>query len=54
MSKKRIRLYGDMAKRFGREFRLDVATAAEAIRALCVIKPGFRQYLQELTITVLR
>lgn len=47
MSKKRIRLYGDMAKRFGREFRLDVANAAEAIRALCVIKPGFRQYLQE-------
>ena len=44
---KTIRLYGDMGKRFGRSFRLDVATPAEAIRALSVTRPGFREYLQE-------
>jgi predicted phage tail protein len=44
--KKTIRLYGDMGKRFGRVFHLDVATPAEAIRALTVIRPGFRDYLQ--------
>jgi predicted phage tail protein len=47
MSKKTIRLYGDMGKRFGKVFKLDVDTPAEAIRALTVIRPGFREYLQE-------
>lgn len=42
-----VLLYGDMRKRFGRRFDLAVSNAAEAIRALCVIKPGFREYLQE-------
>lgn len=36
-----VHLYGDLAKRFGRRFMLDVQTAAEAVRALCVQIPGF-------------
>lgn len=40
-----IRLYGRLGARFGRKFRLAVASPAEAIRALCVVLPGFRQYL---------
>lgn len=41
-----IRLLGDLGRRFGREHRLAVASPAEAIRALCVIRPGFRQYVE--------
>lgn len=44
---KTIKLYGDMGKRFGRNHKLDVATPAEAIRALCILRPGFRSYLQD-------
>lgn len=44
---KTIRLYGDMGKKFGREFELDVATPAEAVRALCSQVKGFRSYLQD-------
>lgn len=40
-----IRLYGQLASRFGRSFRLAVNSPAEAIRALCTILPGFQQYL---------
>lgn len=39
-----ICLYGDL-QRFGRRFRLQVKDAAEAIRALSVQLPGFRQKL---------
>lgn len=42
-----IRLYGDLGAQFGRVWRLDVKSPAEAIRALCYQIPGFRQYLQE-------
>lgn len=42
-----VRLYGDLGKRFGRVFRLDVATPAEAIRALVRIRPGFKRYLND-------
>jgi predicted phage tail protein len=44
---KTIRLYGDMGKRFGREYRFDVKSPAEAIRALCYQVEGFRAYLYE-------
>lgn len=44
---KTIKLYGDMGKRFGRVHRLDVATPAEAVRALRVTRPGFDAYLRE-------
>ncbi|CAG9184314.1 tail assembly protein [Cupriavidus respiraculi] len=40
-----IRLYGALGARFGRIHRLAVASAAEAVRALCVLLPGFRQEL---------
>lgn len=40
-----IRLYGLLGARFGRKFRLAVSNPAEAIRALCVLLPGFQQYL---------
>jgi len=39
-----VRLYGAL-RRFGREFRLAVASPAEAIRALCVQIPGFERFL---------
>lgn len=40
-----IRLYGKLGARFGRVHRLAVASAAEAVRALCVLLPGFKQEL---------
>ncbi|CAH0139634.1 tail assembly protein [Stenotrophomonas lactitubi] len=40
-----IRLYGLLGARFGRNFRLAVSNPAEAVRALCVLLPGFQQYL---------
>lgn len=40
-----IRLYGVLGSTFGREFQLSVASPKEAIRALCVIVPGFERFL---------
>ncbi len=40
-----IRLYGQLGARFGRRFQLAVRNPAEAIGALCVLLPGFQQYL---------
>jgi predicted phage tail protein len=42
-----IRLLGEAGRRFGRQFRLAVKSPAEAIRALSVQLPGFRQYLMD-------
>jgi predicted phage tail protein len=42
-----IKLSGSLAHRFGRVHRLAVANAAEAIRALCAMKPGFEKFLME-------
>lgn len=42
---KTIRLYGHLGARFGRVYRLDVASPAEAIRALLMQLPGFRAAL---------
>lgn len=39
---KTIRLYGHLGATFGRVFRLDVASPAEAVRALLLQLPGFR------------
>jgi predicted phage tail protein len=41
-----VRLYGHLAKRFGRMFELAVATPAEAVRALCTLLPGFEQHVR--------
>lgn len=40
-----VRLHGALAK-FGKAFKLDVRSAAEAIRALCVQIPGFENHLR--------
>ncbi|MBL5882548.1 tail assembly protein [Lelliottia aquatilis] len=40
-----IRLYGILGATFGREFKLSVSSPKEAVRALCVILPGFERYL---------
>lgn len=40
-----VRLYGILRAKFGREFRLAVATPAEAVRALSVQIPGFEAHL---------
>lgn len=42
-----IRLHGEMGRRFGREFVMDVLTTAEAVQALCATVTGFRAYLIE-------
>lgn len=45
MKLKTIRLYGKLGAKFGRIHRLAVANAAEAVRALCVVLPGFESHL---------
>lgn len=45
MKLKTIRLYGKLGTKFGRVHRLAVANAAEAVRALCVLLPGFESHL---------
>lgn len=42
---KTVKLYGQMRKRFGREFELAVSSPQEAIRALSNQIPGFKEYL---------
>lgn len=38
-----VRLYGKLGAKFGRVHRLAVASTAEAVRALCVLLPGFER-----------
>jgi len=45
MKLKTIRLYGKLGTKFGRVHQLAVANAAEAVRALCVLLPGFESHL---------
>lgn len=40
-----VRLYGVLGRRFGRVHRLAVESAAEAVRALCVVLDGFEAHL---------
>lgn len=42
---KKIRLYGILAKKFGKEFQLDVASTREAMRALSMQIPGFEHFM---------
>lgn len=44
---KKIHLHGDLGKRFGETWDLDVSSAAEAIAALCANNFGIQKYLQE-------
>lgn len=45
MKLKTIRLYGKLGAKFGRVHRLAVSSAAEAVRALCVMLPGFEAHM---------
>ncbi len=47
MTMRDVKLYGHLGKTFGRVFRMDVATPAEAIRALRANLEGFEQYLSK-------
>lgn len=47
MSIKTIRLYGELGEKFGRVWRLDVKSPAEALHALQVMIPGMRQYFAQ-------
>ncbi|MCP1652734.1 tail assembly protein [Pseudomonas nitroreducens] len=40
-----VRLYGVLGARFGRVHRLAVNSAAEAVRALAILVPGFENFL---------
>lgn len=42
---KTIKLYGILAKKFGKEFRLDVENTREAMRALSIQVPGFEHFM---------
>lgn len=42
---KTIKLYGVLAKKFGKEFRLEVENTREAMRALSVQIPGFEHFM---------
>lgn len=44
---KSILLYGFLGRRFGRVHRYDVASPAEAVRAMCATLKGFRKALVE-------
>jgi len=39
-------LSGPLGREFGREFRLAVNSPAEAVRALCIMVPGFQKFLR--------
>jgi len=42
---KKIQLLGELGKKFGKSFSMDVKNPAEAVRALCVNFPAFKQHL---------
>jgi len=44
---KKIKLLGHLGKKFGREYSFDVASPAEAVKALCHQVRGFREYMQK-------
>lgn len=41
-----VRLYGKLGATFGREHRLSVSSVREAVRALCIMIPGFERYME--------
>ncbi len=42
-----VRLYGRLGTVFGREHRLSVSSVREAVRALCIMLPGFERWLEK-------
>src|SRR3954465_16054609 len=45
--KRTVCLHGELAKKFGDKFTVDVRCAAEAVRALCVNLKGFESHLRD-------
>jgi len=43
MSTRSIFLYGELGRKYGKHFRINVSSPAEAIRALMTLRPGIRQ-----------
>ena len=41
---KTVKLLGELGKKFGKEFKLDIKSPAEAVRALCVNFPELKQH----------
>jgi predicted phage tail protein len=42
---KKVRLLGELGKKFGKVIELDVKTPAEAVRALCINFPEFKKFV---------
>lgn len=42
-----IKLVGHLGKKFGKQYKFDVNSPAEAVKALCSQVKGFKQYMQE-------
>lgn len=49
-----IVLHGALKEEFGASFPLDVASPAEAIRALCIMVKGFKEHLREGAYAIVR
>jgi len=41
-----VYLHGALGRKFGRRYKLDVASPAEAVRAICTLRPGLRQEMR--------
>lgn len=44
-----IYLHGAAGKKFGTIWNLEISRVSEAIRAICFLKPAFREYMRECT-----
>jgi predicted phage tail protein len=42
---KHVKLYGELADKYGKDWTLDVNSPSEAVRALCANNPGFKSFL---------
>ena len=42
---KKVKLYGELAEKYGKEWELDIESPSEAIRALMANNPSFRQFV---------
>ena len=42
---KKVKLYGELAERYGKDWSLDIDSPKEAVRALCANNPGFERFV---------
>jgi len=47
MGLRTVRLYGVLGSKFGREWKLDCKSPADAVQALCHMVPGFEKFMRE-------